>query len=213
MELWQEKAFDLRQYKKTTLRRRRKSENCRSAPRSSPVRGIRDESAVGERLTSSPGLCPPKVGQDSETSYQEITHRTVGGEFDRDTRLPLPNPGADFQYAKSDGLHACASQGGVLEQVRLETVEEHVGRGMEEDPELIGLKFGTGGTVGFEEKFVLFDVEFIFSTWAIAVSREDGGSESLNVGDDKAQVQSFLREFDFGDDASLDAPRIGSIGK
>ena len=65
--------------------------------------------------------------QHVETSYQEWFHRTVRWKFDDDTCLPLPNPGADFEEAKSDGLYAGPTEWAMSEQVGLETMQEDVG--------------------------------------------------------------------------------------
>ncbi len=67
------------------------------------------------------------MGHDPETSSQEIVQRKVRWEFDRDTRLPFPNAGANFEHTKADGLDACPAEWGILKHVGLETMQEHVG--------------------------------------------------------------------------------------
>ena len=84
---------------------------------------------------------------------------------------------------------------------------------MEKEPELIGFKGVTGGSVGVEEGLMIFDVVFHPTAGTIDGTTEEGWLTALQAGHHKAEIIALIRNFHFAHDLPGLCPGVGLIEK
>jgi len=97
-----------------------------------------------------------------------------------------------------------------LDQPVPECVQEPVGRGVQQEPELIGPEGMIAQPVGKAGIFEVFDPEF-GSTTALDLEVIEGSGVVVAGGDHKADVETFGKDFGLDDDPTSLLPTPGGI--
>ena len=71
------------------------------------------------------------------------------------------------QQSHANGIELRMCQLSSIRQFVAQGMHQHIGGGMQEQPELVGGRFVTTGTAGFQAVFVVFDEEFCITPVAI----------------------------------------------
>ena len=112
--------------------------------------------------------------------------------------------GADLLEADGAGLGACQVAAGEAEAA--DRREERVGEAGEQQPQLVGPPFVTGGAIG-EEFELLLDAVLHLAPGAVEILIE-GTWLAAEIGDDVARVAAVVVVLDAGDDTRRSARQV-----
>jgi hypothetical protein len=94
-----------------------------------------------------------------QQSSQEVAVRITRGQVDPDAAAGLPNPGPDLQEPEPQGVDLGRGQFRAL-KVLAQQPEQAIGRGVQQQPELVGQEAVAAQTVGLKLQLQLFDAVF-----------------------------------------------------
>ena len=124
----------------------------------------------------------------AQRQIQDRSVRVGSREVNPDALLQLLDSSTDFDQAQPDGVDLSAAPGRALGQAGLERPDQPIGRGMQEQAELIGGGRAAGGAVGRQVPLVGFDVVFHLAARAVAPLVQALGPTGRDVGDDEADI-------------------------
>ena len=116
--------------------------------------------------------------------------RQLCGAFDKEAEAVLIGEGrrqGDFDKREANGVELCVAPERVLGCEAAQGVQQPVGGGMDEEPELVYLGAAAGGAVGSKVELVSFDQILGLASCAIELVVEPA-RRAGDVGDDKAAV-------------------------
>ena len=99
-----------------------------------------------------------------------------------------------------------------IRQFIAQGMHQHIGGGMQEQPELVGGRFVTTGTAGFQTVFVVFDEEFCITPVAINLLVEIFGPGLFERSDDVAGIKiAEIIDIDPADYTAGTFPSAGGV--
>ena len=132
---------------------------------------------------------------------------------DLDAGDEFSNPGGDLDEGEAQSVELGVAPKRGLRRQAAQGVQEPVGGGMDQEPELIGGRLGARRSVGGEVQLVRLDRILGLAATAVEdlVEPARGAGE---VGDDEAAVAAERRCLDTGDDPALLAlPALGGVAQ
>ena len=121
---------------------------------------------------------------------------------DLDAGFEFVDADGDFEQGPADGLEGCLSPERFPRCGLAKLVQQPIGTGVQEEPELVGLPTVTRCAVGFGVELHLLDHVFHPAPGAIDLFVEMLGP-AVQVGDDEAYVGALWAGLDAGDDLAL----------
>ena len=148
-----------------------------------------------------------------EAPGQQAEQGGVGtgrGEVDADARGPLDDAGADLEQAFPEGRELGPGERPPSRHGIAQGEHQPVGRGVQDEAELVGDRALAGGPVGGELALVQLDEVLGLAAGAVDIFIEMAGV-SAERGDDVAGVEAPRGCFQPGDDPAFAVPRTGGV--
>lgn len=130
-----------------------------------------------------------------------------------DPRPQLPNPGANLQNLQTDRIELGPRPRRPLKVTQPQGMQKHIGHGMKEEPELIGLEPVAGSPVGEKVSLMVFDHQFHPPAVAVNHLVNDAARPALQVRHHEPEVHSQGVVFGLDDDPARFLPACRSVGK
>jgi len=126
--------------------------------------------------------------------------RIARGQVDPDAAAGLPEAGPDLQELQAQGVDLGGSQFGAL-KVAPQHPKQAVGRGVQQQPELIGQEPVAAQAIGLELQLQLFDAVFHVAPEHVEIVINKPGV-AHQVGDYEALIGAQVGIFHLGDDTA-----------
>ena len=130
-----------------------------------------------------------------------------------DPRPELPDSGPDFQNLPLDRVELSSRPRRSLKMTPPQSMHQHIGYRMEEEPELVGFEAMAGGPVRTEMGFVVLDQKFHPSSVAVDHFVNDAPRPALEVRHHKSEVRAHGVVFGLNDDSTIFGPASRPVAK
>ena len=125
----------------------------------------------------------------------------------------LPDPGSDLQDLQTDRIELGPRPRRPLKMTSPQGVQKHIGHGMKEEPELIGLEAMARGPVGEKMGLVILDHQFHPSSVAVNRLVNDASGTTFQVRHHEPEIWPQGVVFGFDDDPAVFLPAFRPVGK
>ena len=113
-----------------------------------------------------------------------------GGQMDFDPRPELPDPRSDLQDLEPDRIKLGPGPDRPLKMTAAQGVQQPLGQGMEEEPELVGFETMTGGPIGAQMSLVLLNQELHPASVSASGPGQTSGSRSRKTPGPRARCNA-----------------------
>ena len=125
----------------------------------------------------------------------------------------LPDPGSDLQELQTDRVELGPGPRRPLKMPSPQGMQKHIGHGMKEEPELIGLEPVAGGPVGEKMGLMVLDHQFHSSQVAVNHLVNDAARTALQVRHHEPEVRTQGVVLSLDDDPAVFLPASRPVGK